>query len=255
MRKNIRKNSLFIIAFWFISVFIGCVSSQANKEEHWTVEKLRIVENQACSCTDTTCAETAFKAFLSYIEMLRQEDVCISDEVAEKLKNSSAHTARCLLQSGIDPHRIRTELSKTKSSRVAVKSYDYGIYDTNKDTAENADSLPADGKKLACKCVLIKQTNEIPLSLGTSFGIRFMIISKCNITVNVKIKHPKIVNPADNKESYQVEGSITKIPDVIQYTGYKFDNQYEMVPGEWIIELWHENKMLLQQKFNIKEKI
>lgn len=36
---------------------------------------------------------------------------------------------------------------------------------------------------------------------------------------------------------------------VIVYTGYGFDEDYELVEGDWVFEIRHEDKKLIEQKF------
>ncbi len=35
--------------------------------------------------------------------------------------------------------------------------------------------------------------------------------------------------------------------------GYKFDHEWEIVPGVWILEVWHKKRKLLTQSFNVSE--
>ena len=36
---------------------------------------------------------------------------------------------------------------------------------------------------------------------------------------------------------------------VIVYTGYGFDEAYEMVEGDWVFQIWHQDKKLIEQRF------
>jgi hypothetical protein len=35
------------------------------------------------------------------------------------------------------------------------------------------------------------------------------------------------------------------------YTGYRFDHDWEVVPGTWTFQLWYEGRMAAEQKFTI----
>jgi hypothetical protein len=39
------------------------------------------------------------------------------------------------------------------------------------------------------------------------------------------------------------------VNQVIAYTGYGLDEDYEMVEGDWVFEIWHHDKKLVEQKF------
>ena len=36
---------------------------------------------------------------------------------------------------------------------------------------------------------------------------------------------------------------------VIAYTGYDLYEDYELVEGNWVFEIWHKDKKLIEQKF------
>jgi hypothetical protein len=40
-----------------------------------------------------------------------------------------------------------------------------------------------------------------------------------------------------------------KIGQVIAYDSYALNEDYEMVEGDWIFQIWLQDKMLVEQKF------
>ena len=36
---------------------------------------------------------------------------------------------------------------------------------------------------------------------------------------------------------------------VVAYTGYGLNEDYEIVEGDWIFQIWYEDKKMIEQKF------
>ena len=65
------------------------------------------------------------------------------------------------------------------------------------------------------------------------------------------LKHPPM-NLPDGSVSmgsdYMIKGRVS-VNQVIAYTGYGLDEDYELVEGDWVFEIWHKDKKLIEQKF------
>jgi hypothetical protein len=87
---------------------------------------------------------------------------------------------------------------------------------------------------------VIKQTNIISADLGTRFGVTFIVDGnpiggKAEITV--KVIHPSIRNPKSNKDMTVDQWSNNSKIGKNYFAGWGFDYDWELVPGDWIIEL------------------
>ena len=47
---------------------------------------------------------------------------------------------------------------------------------------------------------------------------------------------------------YMIKGRINS-NQVIAYTGYGLDEDYELVEGDWVFEIWYKDKKMIEQKF------
>jgi hypothetical protein len=147
-----------------------------------------------------------------------------------------------------------------KNNNFDIELIDYGIYEVHRVEARKNKNT-GDGRVWGVdECRLLHKTDVIPMNLLTSFGVRFILNTKLAnndinniVPINVKVKHPKYTNPDTNKESVQEEWVSLQAPGKMTYIGYKFDHQYEMVPGEWVIELRHNNELLIEKKYNVQQ--
>jgi len=66
------------------------------------------------------------------------------------------------------------------------------------------------------------------------------------------LKHPEFTLP-DGASSTGSDFMINKKlerGEVFAYDAYAFNEDYEMVEGEWIFQIWFEDKKLIEQTFN-----
>ena len=99
----------------------------------------------------------------------------------------------------------------------------------------------------------INMTNQIPSIPKTGFGIEYVINSSPNgrlipITSIIKFPEPGLVSPRGRVYLVSRENSRVQIGKPTFY-GYAFDEPWEMVPGEWIFEIWHKKARLVKKRF------
>jgi len=102
---------------------------------------------------------------------------------------------------------------------------------------------------------LVKSTDRIPAKLGISFGFEYVLIGlEPNKSFRLKkiISHPKITKP-DGTVSEGYEMMLTKTADAFgtmkDISGYIFNNEYEIQPGEWKFTLMLGDEKLVEKAF------
>lgn len=137
----------------------------------------------------------------------------------------------------------------------AVEIVGYGIFtarETTRVQASTARALAADGVK---GVTFTKYTTEIPAVLGTTFGIQYLINGTpkgagFKVISVILFPEPGLVNPRGRTYRKSTEETTTLIGKKSLY-GYGFDEPWELVPGEWIFQIWHNDVRLAQKKFNV----
>jgi hypothetical protein len=135
-----------------------------------------------------------------------------------------------------------------------VSIVDYGLYTTEalfQGKAEDSASgvrtfVDAGGVKL------FRETERIPAVLSFSFGVRYIVEGVpqgAEVPITVKVLLPGIKDPDTGREYFVDEWvSHKKIGDVT-YDGYVFEKEWELVPGQWTIQLYHEGNRLAETQF------
>jgi hypothetical protein len=112
------------------------------------------------------------------------------------------------------------------------------------------------GKAIANPVIqLVKSTDRIPLIKGAQMQLQYRIWSlpdqPAYVDLRRVLKHPEMTLPdgsVSTGSDYMIKSRVS-VNQVIAYTGYGFDEDYEMVEGDWVFEIWHEDTRLIEQTF------
>ncbi len=149
------------------------------------------------------------------------------------------------------------QASAEKTMRVrAVEIVAYGIFTARETTRlgpSTAQAPAADG----VKGVTFSEnyTSEIPAVLGTTFGIQYLINSspkggRIKVTCVIVFPEGGLVDRRGRIYKKSTEKITTFIGRKTLY-GYGFDEPWELVPGEWTFQIWHNDVRLAQKTFTV----
>jgi uncharacterized protein DUF3859 len=99
-------------------------------------------------------------------------------------------------------------------------------------------------------------TRTVSAQIGTTFGFRYKVIGKPeDVPVDLRrivVFPPSGLRPsASSKPMSQDEATLqTKIGQT-SYIFYTFEDNFELVPGTWTIEMWYGNRKLATQSFTV----
>ncbi len=87
------------------------------------------------------------------------------------------------------------------------------------------------------------------------FGIEYQINTKprgrpIQITTIIRFPEPGLINPRGHSYLVSKETNMVEIGHPHLH-GYGFDEEWELVPGEWIFEVWHKKAKLISKTFNV----
>jgi hypothetical protein len=96
----------------------------------------------------------------------------------------------------------------------------------------------------------------IPAQIGTTFGFRYRVVGRPNGTpVDLReiviFPPPGIIPGRFSQPISQDEFSLhTRIGET-SFASYTLEDSFELVPGTWTIEIWHGERKLGTQSFNV----
>lgn len=144
--------------------------------------------------------------------------------------------------------------SNPAAAASSAEILEFGYYEVQKEGQYYADgNIPSGVAQTGPTVKLVQQTQVIPIAAGRLFGFRFRLkgFTENDIEIRQVVSHPRMTRP-DQKTSTGFETRLSlslKDGELSDYAGYRLNQDYEMVEGDWRFEFWHANKKLLEQKF------
>jgi hypothetical protein len=141
-------------------------------------------------------------------------------------------------------------------SRPVLAIVDWGIVDRLPTVGTTpSDTLLGRNRVVdpAAEIVIAERTTEIPACIGTRFGLLYRTKGRraAPATIDVIVEHPEQVAPDGRRST--VSRWRTALSARTLYTGWRFDEPYELVAGTWTFILSAEGRELARQRFNVRQ--
>lgn len=148
--------------------------------------------------------------------------------------------------------KIPAYLDKPLTGRVNQR----GLYKLVRSGGVVDDPNTSTGKIIAKPVIqLVKSTERIPLIKGAQMYLQYRIKPFPDRPVYVDfrqvLKHPEMTLPdgaVSTGADIPFKGKVS-VNQSIGYIGYGFDEDYELVEGDWVFEIWYQDKKLVEQTF------
>ena len=102
---------------------------------------------------------------------------------------------------------------------------------------------------------LVKSMEHIPLIKGGQMYFQYRIwplpAQPAHVDLRRVLQHPEMRLPdgsVSTGSDYMIKVGVSS-GQVIAYTGYGLDEDYELVEGDWIFQIWYQDKKMIEQKF------
>ncbi len=102
---------------------------------------------------------------------------------------------------------------------------------------------------------MVRATDRIPLIKGGQMYLQYRIwplpALPAYVDLRRVLKHPRMTLPDGSFSTgsdRKIKGRVSS-NQVIAYTGYGLDEDYELVEGEWVFEIWYQGEKVIEQKF------
>jgi hypothetical protein len=137
-----------------------------------------------------------------------------------------------------------------------VDVVEYGIYAAEKTKQTDTPGVVAGHTSTVTNIRNKEVTRSVPARREVRFGFRYNVIGAptgAQVSMTVVHKFPKqgLRRPGAAETVYREEYTTSKTIGEESYTGYHFDNDWELVPGAWTIELWYQGRKLAEQSFTV----
>ena len=96
----------------------------------------------------------------------------------------------------------------------------------------------------------------IPARKGVQFGFEYRLVGQPqDATVSLKsvtlFPGTGLVNPDTGQAAMRSENVIAKNIGPLYLTGYKFEKDWELVPGQWVMQIWYGDQDVAEEVFTV----
>jgi hypothetical protein len=131
-----------------------------------------------------------------------------------------------------------------------------GIYRAETISIEQAPDTATRQRNVLSNTRLVAATTRVEAKLGVHFGIRYRLVGSPNnttvrLTSVTQYPAPGLKNPKADGNQLRGEHSLFATIGHVNYRGYMFEQDWEIVPGAWTFELWDGKRKLISQTFDV----
>lgn len=142
----------------------------------------------------------------------------------------------------------------SKVDRIEI--VETGIYRAETAAIERAPGTASRQRNILSETKLIASTTRVEARLGVHFGMRYRVVGRpslatVKLTSVTQYPAPGLKNPKAGGVQTRGEHPLFATIAQINYRGYVFEHDWELVPGAWTFELWDGNRKLASQTFNV----
>ena len=151
---------------------------------------------------------------------------------------------------------VASEACAQGSKVDRVEIIEAGIYRAETKSIEQAPDTATRQRNILSDTMLVAATTRIEAKIGVHFGIRYRLVGRPNNTTIKLISvtqypAPGLKNPRADSNQMRGEHPLFATIGQINYRGYVFEQDWEIVPGTWTLELWDGKRKLASQTFEV----
>jgi hypothetical protein len=136
-----------------------------------------------------------------------------------------------------------------------IRFTEYGIYTVDRDV-QGRDVLGIN-RAAASNVRHAATLRTIPAQIGTTFGFRYEVVGRAHaapveLRQVVIFPSPGLTPSSSSKPVRQDEFVLQARIGETSYASYTLEDAFELVPGEWVFEIWQGNRKLATQIFRVE---
>jgi hypothetical protein len=128
---------------------------------------------------------------------------------------------------------------------------DHGLASVVEDVEQKTTNSPTGTHGWLKDLVIVKVTDSIQVVKKANFGVVYQINSKDTVDIDVKIEwiYPlEIINEKGQKFK-SIKYSTSRPTNTPSASSYSLDELYEMVKGNWLLNIYIEDKKVFSRSF------
>ncbi|MBX3501698.1 MAG: DUF3859 domain-containing protein [Alphaproteobacteria bacterium] len=132
-----------------------------------------------------------------------------------------------------------------------------GLYSASIVRRDSAHGTPTGQASLLDSPSFYADAARVPAQIGIRFGFQYRLIGsppgrEVALRGVWQIPAPGITNPVNGNTYRESARDFTARIGDTQIHGYGFDQPWEIVAGNWVLEIWHEKRLLASRTFLVE---
>lgn len=137
-----------------------------------------------------------------------------------------------------------------------VNIVEAGIFQGRTTRSTIAPGSPTGTNEGVADVRLVDASLRVPGKVGVLFGVRFQVSgAPAGASVGLRevwrLPLPGARNPANGRVFLESTYDFRATIGQIAFRGYGFDHDWEIVPGEWMIEIWDGVRKMAMHRFTV----
>jgi len=137
-----------------------------------------------------------------------------------------------------------------------IEIVETGVYRAETAGIEAAPGTATRQRNLLTDTRLLAPTTRIEAKIGLHFGMRYRVVGSPSLASVklVSVTHyptPGLKNPKTAGIQTRGEHPLFATISQLNYRGYMFEHDWELVAGTWTFELWDGDRKLASQAFDV----
>ena len=99
--------------------------------------------------------------------------------------------------------------------------------------------------------VLLSETDKIPATVGTVFGVRMVLNGGTTNSLSFRWKFPAMQNPANGQIWTEMTGTRELSGDRAHPFLARINSDWEAVPGDWTLQVLKSEQVIVEKVFHV----
>jgi len=145
----------------------------------------------------------------------------------------------------------QTKVSSPDHGELEFNELDHGLASTEKGIVEEYKNSPSGTHGWLKDFVIIKVTDSIQVEKNANFGVVYMIKAQDTVDIAVDIEwiFPKKIKNDKGEKYKSIRYSTRRPTNIISASSYNLDQPYELVKGDWTMNIYLGNKLVNSRTF------
>ena len=140
--------------------------------------------------------------------------------------------------------------SKTYGALEFVE-LDYGLAQVIEGKSQKLKGSPTKTRGLLKDFEIVNVTDSIEIEPKANFGVVYLVKAKDTVDINVEIEwiYPETIKNEQGKKFKSIRYATKRPTNIPSASSYSLDEHYELVKGNWEMNIYLENKKVYTKTF------